>query len=860
MMRVARAIVGGFFILIVAEYCYLYVPVDQLHGAQGQVLSSETQKLEPFVSKNDSAQREFLDQYCVTCHDEAVQTAGLALDTMDLKDIESGAAVWEEVLSKVRGGRMPPLSMPRPEQAVTDGFVAWLEAELDHAATVNPQPGRVPIHRLNRTEYANAIRDLLALEIDSRSVLIDEAASESGFDNTASALSVTPVLVERYLSAARKISRLAVGDPTTPASFELYRVPKMLNQDERTSEEVPFASHGGVAIRHRFPVDAEYVVKIRLQRNVYNHILGLGRPHPLDVRLDGVRITRFTVGGDAPGRPSPDSFAGQLSGSPEWEQYAHGMDQGLEVRFPAQAGTRVLSASFAEFTLEPEGVIQPLQYLGGAAATGTEKNQIYYGNPAIDTLSIGGPYQIEGPGDTDSRKKIFVCHPKEVGDERVCAERILSNLARRAYRRPVTEADVETLLGFYEAGRERGSFDAGIQLALTRILVSPEFLVRIERAPADLAPGTVYRLSDLELASRLSFFLWSSIPDDELLDLAAGRKLQDPGILERQILRMLADKRSKTLIDNFASQWLNLPKLRGAAPHPDTFPLFDENLREAFQEETELFLESQIRADRSVMDIISANYTFVNERLARHYEIPDIYGNAFRRVTFDNNNGRGGLLGQGSILTVTSYPNRTSPVLRGKWVLENLLASPPPDPPPDVEGLTESPPGQPPASMRERLQEHRKNPACASCHVWLDPYGFSLENFDAVGRWRTNNEDGTPVDAVSSTPDGFQLDGVQGLRRFLLSRREQFVEALTEKLLAYAVGRNVEHSDLPAIRKITREAAGDDYRWSSIIQGIVKSVPFQMSTVADTPFATNTPSFLPAAVAEPLIQIGRPKK
>ena len=784
-----------------------------------------------------SPQRALLTQYCVTCHNDRVLTAGLALDKLDTENIGPHAEVWEKVLLKVRSGQMPPAARRRPDQATLDAFTEWLETELDRAAAARPEPGRVAIHRLNRTEYANAIRDLLALEIDSRSILIDEEPGESGFDNVAAELSVSTALVERYMSTARRISRLAVGDPKVLPVFETYTVPKMLVQDGRVSEDLPFGSRGGFAIRHIFPVNGEYVVKVRLLGQLYDYLIGLGRPHPMEVRLDGKLIKRFTVGGDAPGRPAPESFSGNIAGDPEWEEYMHSADAALEVRFPAQAGTRIVGVSFAEHTPEPEGVLQPTQ----TGASGLHFNHIYDGNPYVRTISIGGPYRPGAPGDTPSRRKIFVCRPERNSEEQACAEKILSNLARRAYRRPVTKEDVQTLVEFYNAGRKGATFDAGIQLALTRTLVDPEFLFRIVRDPKDSAPGTVYRLDDLALASRLSFFLWSSIPDDELLEIAVAGKLKDPAVLERQVRRMLSDPRSNALIHNFTNQWLNLGKLRGAAPDPDSFPDFDENLRQAFQQETELFIESQVRGDRSIVELISANYTFVNERLARHYQIPNVYGNAFRRVTFDAAEDRGGLLGQGSILTVTSYANRASPTLRGKWLLDNILGTPPPPPPPNVPNLKESAPGDKPVSLREQLAQHLTNPACTVCHVHMDPLGFSFNSFDGIGKRHTANEDGTPIDASASLPDGTKLDGLNGLREFLLSRRQRFAAALSEKLLAYAIGRTIDHSDLPAIRKITREAAANDHRWSSLIIGIVRSIPFQMNAAAETATAFNGP-------------------
>jgi len=801
----------------------------ELHGMQSQPASSPT---EP-ESRDTTVHRALLDQYCVRCHNERQRIADLTLDTLNVNAVGNDAAVWEKVLHKIRAGAMPPASMPRPPLPSLDNFTTWLEAGLDDAARANPNPGQVTVHRLNRTEYANAIRDLLALEIDRRTILIGEDPGESGFDNTAAALSMSPLLIERYLTAARRVSRLAVGDPVLVPVFDTYKIPKLLVQDDRVSEDLPFASRGGVAVQHRFPVDGEYRVKIRLQSQLYQYILGLGRPHPLDIRLDGVRVARFTVGGDAPGRPAPDSFAGDIDGDPAWEEYMHFADGNLDASFYAQAGTRVVGVSFAEFTAEPEGVLQPSQ----TGASGDTYNHMYYANPRIDTVSIGGPYGVTQPGQTSSRQKIFGCHPENGLEETSCASQILASLARRAYRRPLTHSDLQVLLGFFHEGQQRAGFEAGIQAALTRILVDPEFLIRIEHEPSDIPPGTAYPVDDFALASRLSFFLWSSIPDTELLDLAAQRALRDPPVLRQQFRRLLADPRSEALTTSFAGQWLNLPKLTGATPDPDEFPAFDENLRRAYEQETLLFLQDQIRTDQSVLDLLTANYTFVNERLARQYQIPGIYGSGFRRVTLPPHHPRGGLLGQGSLLTVTSYANRTSPVLRGKWILENLLATPPPPPPPNVEGLVEDTEGQR-TSMRERMLVHRANASCSMCHARMDPLGFALENFDAIGTWRTKHEDGTTIDASDVLPDGSQIHGVQGLQNYLSNRPELFVSSLTEKLLTYALGRNVEHFDRPAIRKIIRDAAASNYRWSAIIEGIVNSVPFQMSLTRNVSHAT----------------------
>ncbi len=768
-----------------------------------------------------------LDKYCVSCHNQKLRTADLALDTIDVGNVSRGAEVWERVIRKLRAGAMPPPGRPRPDQPTTDALVSWLEKEIDRAAVVSPNSGRTePFHRLNRAEYANAIRDLLALEIDLAPHLpADDADNARGFDNNAKSLSMSPALLERYMLTARKLSRLAVGLPPRSAVVDMYRVSPLMVQDAYTSADLPFGSRGGLAIYHHFPVDGEYSIKVTLQRNYVDYIKGLGEQHQLDVRLDGVRIIRFQVGGENKGRSAPATYAGNWVGDADWEDYALRADAGLEVRFHAKAGRRLVGVSFVGKLTEPEGVPQP------RPTTFVLHDQTdETGNPGVETVAIAGPYTIDGSGETPSRSKIFMCRPVPGANEESCAERILTTLARRAYRRPITQEDIQTLLGFYRAGRSDGGFDAGIQLALERILSGPDFLFRMEYEPAGVAPGSVYRISDLELASRLSFFLWSSIPDDELLDLAVRQKLKDSVVLEQQVRRLLADPRSsRALVDNFVSQWLHLRELRGVRPDPRLFfPEFDENLREAFQQETELFVESQLGEDRSVVDLLTANYSFVNERLARHYRIPNIYGTHFRRVTFGEKAPRGGLLGQGSILSLTSYPNRTSPVLRGKWLLENIFGTPPPEPPPNVPGLPERGEGGRPASVRERLEQHRKNPVCATCHAPMDPLGFALENFDSIGRWRSTSEAGTPIDASAVLPGGAQFSGVMGLRTLLSNRQEQFVTTVAEKLLAYALGRGLEYYDMPTLRAIVREAAPGNYRWSSLILGIVKSAPFQM--------------------------------
>ncbi len=782
------------------------------------------------ATQTAASQQAVLAKYCFTCHTERVHAAGLLLNKASIEDVSASADVWEKVVHKLRTGEMPPPGLPRPDKATLDAFVTGIETSLDEAAAAKPNPGRVPIHRLNRTEYANAVRDLLAIEVDGRALLVADDVDEHGFDNIAGVLSVSPALMEQYLSAARKVSRLAVGDPSIVPVYETYAVPSALGQDERMSEDLPFGSRGGIAIHHYFPVDGEYAIKIRLKRQLYGYILGLGRAHQLEVRANGKLVKSFTVGGDAPTPPEPASFAGNVMGDPRWDLYMHNADAHLEFRLPVKAGTATIGVSFVKDLPESEDIPQPRETDFGLAI-----NEFYLGNPAIENVSIGGPFRVDGPGETASRRKIFVCRPAGSTDERACAKKIVLSLARNAYRRPVTEAEAAILVSFYEKGRAQGGFDAGVQLAIERILADPNFLFRIERDPPKASAGTVYRLSDLELASRLSFFLWSSIPDNELLDIAAAGKLKDPATLEQQTRRMLADDRSRALVDNFATAWLELSKIRSVLPDPDQYSDFDDNLRIAFQKETELFIQDELQADRSILNMLSANYTFLNDRLAQHYGIPSVYGSHFRKVAFGTSEEqRGGLLGQGSILMATSYPNRTSPVLRGKWLLDNILGMPPPPPPPDVPALKESGADGKPTSVRERMEEHRKNPACAGCHVRMDPLGFALENFDAIGKWR-GTSDGLPIDAAASMPDGSQFNGVAGLRKILLNRPELFAGTFTGKLLTYALGREVEYHDQPALRRIVRDAAQNDYRWSSIVLGIVKSTPFEMSIVKSPP-------------------------
>ena len=770
-----------------------------------------------------------IGRYCVTCHNDRLRTAGLVLEGLDLSTVGEHAETWEKVVTKLRTRTMPPVGRPRPVADTYDTLAAWLETEIDRFAAADPNPGRTEaFHRLNRAEYANAIRDLLALDIDVAALLPADDIDEHGFDNMADVLTVSPALMERYLSAARKIGRLAVGETPLGPATETYKVPILLVQDDRMSDDVPFGSRGGIGIRHYFPVDGEYDVQIRLHRNYVNYVRGMGSRHELEVRLDGVLVRSFVFGGEEPeGVQAPASYGGNQFGDPEWEEYMLYADANMRARFQATAGPHVVSVAFVRRFTEPEGVLQPRQTIFAVAV-----NEMRDGNAAVEHVAVGGPYVSTGAGDTPSRRALFTCRPASEAevDEEACAREILSSLARRAYRRPIDAADLATLMDFYRAGRGDGSFDAGIQLALERVLIAPDFLFRVERDPVDVERATAYALSDLEMASRLSYFLWSSGPDDELLDLAEQGRLNDPAVLEAQARRMLADPRSKQFVRNFAGQWLYLRNLRGVVPDALAFPEFDENLREAFLQETELFVESLIREDRSVLDLLGGDYTFVNERLARHYGIPDVYGNRFRRVALDPGvaERRGGIFGHGSLLTVTSYPNRTSPVLRGKWVLTNVLGTPPPPPPADVPDLPDRGEDGRAATVRDRLQRHRESPACSVCHAPMDPLGLALENYDAVGKWRTTGEADLPIDASGNLPDGTAFEGPTGLRSLLLERREQFIGTLTEKLLAYALGRGPEYYDRPTVRAITRAAAAENYRWSSIIVGIVQSTPFRM--------------------------------
>ena len=778
------------------------------------------------------AVRAVLDTYCITCHNQRLHTGGLALDLLDTTNPGANAEVWENVIAKLRAGSMPPAGRPRPDAATYRAVASALENDIDRAWAASPNPGRInAVHRLNRTEYQNAIRDLFALDIDVRSLLPGDETADGSFDNFATSLSISTVHLERYMSVARQVTRLATGLPPARPTIETFEIPLHVVQDDRQSEDLPFGSRGGIAIHHDFPVDGEYLIKVRLQRQYQDYLKGMGWPQRLDVRLDARLLKRFTVGGGAQGRPAATSYAGDgepnFAGDPEWEKYMQlDGDAGLELRVQVPAGPHLIGVSFVRELWEPEGLPQPLQ----RGRVITDDN--VYMNPAnVGSVLIGGPYTKAGPAkDTPSRRAIFVCQPRLPAEEQACATKILSRVARLAYRRPVTSRDVDTLVEFFDDGRRGTTFDAGIQFALERMLVDPDFLLRIHRESALQASQTAYRLDGIELASRLSFFLWSSIPDDRLVTLAERGQLTNPSILAAEVRRMLADPRATdTLVDDFAAQWLNLRRVEEVVVDQDRYPNYDLSLLQAFQRETELFVGSTIREDRSVVELLNADYTFVNERLARHYGIPGVYGSRFRRVTLPNLDQRGGLLGQGALLATTSYPDRTSPVLRGKWLLNNIFGLPVPPPPPGVDtNLAEMKPGAPPSSIRERLAAHRQSPSCNSCHSVIDPLGFALENFDVIGGWRTLDESGKPVDASGTTASGAKVEGLRGLRALLLDEPQQFPRTVTEKLLAYALGRRLEYYDRPTVRKIVRDAAAHDYRWSSLILGVVQSPAFLM--------------------------------
>ena len=756
-----------------------------------------------------------VNQYCVSCHNQKLKTANLMLDRADSANPANSAEAWEKVIVKLRSRAMPPAGMPHPDNATYDAVADWLEAGIDRAAAVKVNPGRTAsLHRLNRAEYANAVRDLVGVEVDAQAMLPpDEQAF--GFENNAEALSIPPALLDRYVSAATSIARWAVGDPNMPPAVVRYGAMKnnpndltYLRQTERLGEDFPLGTKGGVAARHYFPVDGEYVFRLRLQRAWETSIRGLNVQNKFEIRVDGVKVAQFTLGG----------------GTPPSRTFVYDGDEALQARVPVKAGLhQVMATMLKSENAVPEGGgpdrLSPYSRAGDNASSPI----------AISSLLIGGPYNGKVPVDSPSRQLLYVCRAPSAAEEAPCATKILANLARRAYRRGATDEDVQTLLSFYNRGRAAGSFDDGIRSALERVLVSPDFLFRIEADPAGIASGSVYRVPDVELASRLSFALWSSIPDDTLLDLAIGGKLHEPKVLEQQVSRMFADPRARTsLVRNFFEDWLQTRNVWLLNPDSTKFPWFDDNLRTAFVTETEMFLDAQLKEDHSILDLLTSNETFLNEQLARHYGISGIYGSHFRRVKLTDEN-RFGLLGKASTLAVTSYATRTSPTIRGKWLLENILAAPMPAPPPNIPALEASNKENKPLTVREMLEMHRASPACAGCHARMDPLGLSLENFDAIGQWRATDA-GHSIDASGVLLDGTKVSGPKELRQALMAQKTQFATAVTEKLLTYSLGRGLEYYDGPAVRAIDRAAAADGYRWSSLMLAIVKSAPFQMRT------------------------------
>ena len=752
------------------------------------------------------AERALLDQYCVTCHNQRLKTGGLTLDQMDVTQIKEHAEVWEKVVRKLRAGMMPPSGMKRPDGPVMESMITFLEKELDRDAQPNLTPPGM--HRLNRTEYTNAIRDVLGLEVDATKFLPPDDSTH-GFDNIAGALTLSPALMEAYLSAAGKISRLAVGDVSAPTQA-VFEVPADTAQNYHIVG-LPFGTRGGILINYQFPADGEYTFKVKGVTGYFQAVLGGVKGEKLEVTVDGERVKLF-----------------------DWDKdisTTTGMGRSTE-RIPVKAGLHTIGVTFLATNDVPGSELnKPFERTMNTP--GSIPGFLFY--PHVGQVWIEGPYNASGASNSASRQKIFVCHPASASDETACAHTILSTLAKHAYRRPATPADMATLMEFYQTGRsDHGSFNDGIEAALQRVLVDPEFVYRSEAEPAGLAAGKSYRVNDLALASRLSFFLWSSVPDDELIDLAAKGKLRDPAVLQKQVRRMLADPKSEAMITNFTGQWLGLRSLKTSEPVVNLFPDFDDNLRAAYLHETELFFGSIARQDRSLLDLLTANYTFVNERLAKEYGIPNIYGSQFREVTLPADlDIRRGLLGKGALLTLTSNAARTSPVTRGKWYLQTFLGVSPPDPPPNVPALKDQPVDSTgnakPPTMRQTMEAHRKNPVCASCHKIFEPIGIALENFDAVGGWRTQDGD-SPIDASGVLVDGTKVDGVASLRESLVHRSDQFVRVVTEKMLTYALGRGVEYEDMPLVRSIVRESAETNYNFSSVVLGIVKSPPFQMNT------------------------------
>jgi hypothetical protein len=767
-----------------------------------------------------------LNQYCVTCHNETLKTANLMLDRTNLNDLSENPEIWEKVITKLSLRAMPPVGMPRPNDEFYQDFLVHLKTGLNKVSEQNPNPGReIATHRLNRTEYTNAVRDLMGVDFDGAAMLPPD--NSGGFDNLGDLLTVSQVLLEKYMAAARMVTRLAIGDPNTELDSHQYTVDPKLLQDERMSEDLPFGSRGGMAVDHRFPVDGIYELQVSLQNQGGGLIVGLAKPNRLDFRVDGKRVELMTVGGENIGVGLGREASDTVPPDPAQSMYERTADEALTVRFPMSAGSHKVQVAFLKENFAWEGVVMPPpNYENYNTARIRDPYERAWHEPSVANVTIVGPFEVQGVGDTASRDKIFVCTPKNRRDEESCARQILENQTRLAYRRPVSDEDVASLMGLYREGRKNnGSFEVGVRKALEGLLMSSEFLFRIEPDPDSVRPGENYELSDIALASRLSFMLWSSIPDDELLTVAEQGRLKDPKVLEAQIKRMLKDERSLSLVNNFSEQWLLLRNLPQALKSGDVFRDFDEELRNAFYDEVKLFVGSIFDEDRSIMDLFKADYTFLNERLAKHYGIEGVYGNRFRKVNVGED--QRGLLARAGILSITSYPNRNSTVLRGKWVLENILAAPPPPPPVDIPPLEDAQGAEGEVlTLRERMEIHPANPACAVCHNQMDPIGFGLENYNAIGQWRDLDE-GKPINARGRLPSGVEFEGPAELQAALMRTPDVIAGAFTQKLMTYALGRTLEHYDMPAVRKIVNEAAKEDYRFSTIVLGIANSLPFQ---------------------------------
>ena len=766
------------------------------------------------TTASDPALRQTLDRYCTSCHNQRLKSSatsgGVVFDGADLGRVADDPALWEKVVRKLRTGAMPPAGVPRPTAAAHTALLTHLETSLDREAAAHPNPGRAAPHRLNRAEYANAVRDLLALDVDTSTLLPPDDSAE-GFDNIAELLGSSPALLERYLSAAAKISALAVGSPSITADSETYRVRGDASQTDQ-NEDLPPGTRGGLLAKHTFPLDGEYVIKVKLWQTNLGSIRGLEDTHQLEITVDGERVLLAPVGSE---KEYVDAVANATN-------IVNMLEARLQTRVAVHAGERPVGVAFLAKTATLGD--SRLQSFRRSTLIATD----HRGVPHVESVTITGPFNPNGSGDTASRRRVFTCTPAKgasAAEAGSCARTIVSTLARRAYRRPVTDADLTPLMGFYDTGHREAGFERGVEMALRGILVSPKFLLRVERDPAATTAGTLVRVNDIDLASRLSFFLWSSIPDDELLDAAATGRLATPAGLDVQVRRMLRDPKSAALVENFAAQWLHARNLRNATPDKNDFPDFDDNLRQAFERELKLFVGSIIQDDRGVLDLMTADYTFVNERLARHYGIPNVYGPQFRRVTVADE-ARKGLLGKGAVLLVTSHADRTSPVVRGKWILDNLIGTPPAPPPPDVPSL-DATPSTVPQTMRQRMESHRAAPACAGCHKVMDPIGLALENFDAVGRWRDVEAD-TRIDASTELSDGTRINGAVDLRQALLTRPEVLASTMVEKMMTYALGRGLEPYDMPAVRAIVRESSKADHRFSALVKGIVTSTPFRM--------------------------------